>query len=192
VDLAAVAVDIRLAGAVVGAMAELTDKQRLFVDHYLACLNASEAARRAGYPDRSAYSVGWENLRKPEIRAAIDAALAEAAMPASEVLARLTDQARASMQELTTVRGRGLTLDLKAAKDRGVLHLVKKYTKTKQSVTVELYDGQAALALLAKYHGLLVDRQELSGPGGAPLTPPIREVVIARPAVVDDDAPVGD
>lgn len=34
-----------------------------------------------------------------------------------------------------------------------------------------------------------VDTQ-LSGPGGAPLTPPIREVVVTRPA--DADAPVGD
>ena len=163
-------------------MADLTDKQQAFVNHYLACLNASEAARRAGYPNRSAYAIGWENLRKPEIRAAIDAALADAAMPVSEVLARLTDQARASMEEFVTVRSRGAHLDLKAAKERGVLHLVRKYTKTKQGTTVELYDAQAALALLAKYHGLLVDRQELSGPGGAPLTPPIREVLIARPA----------
>jgi phage terminase small subunit len=167
-------------------MAELTDKQQAFITHYLACLNASEAARRAGYPDRSAYSIGWENLRKPEIRAAIDAALTDAAMPASEVLARLTEHARISMEEFTTVRGRGIALDLKAAKDRGVLHLVKKYTKTKQGVTVELHDAQAALALLAKHHGLLVDRHE-SGPPGA--FAPVREVIIEIPAdePVDSD-----
>lgn len=172
-------------------MSDLTDKQRLFVDHYLACLNGAEAARRAGYADSGARQEACRLLTNADIRATIDAALADAAMPASEVLARLTEQARASMEEFVTVRGRGVGLDLKAAKARGVLHLVKKYSKTKQGVTIELYDAQAALALLAKHHGLLVERHEHSGPGGAPLTPPIREVVIARPAT-NDDAPVGD
>ena len=43
----------------------LTDKQRAFVSQYLICWNASEAARRAGYSVKSAYSIGSENLTKP-------------------------------------------------------------------------------------------------------------------------------
>lgn len=35
---------------------------------YLIDLNASAAARRAGYSEETAYSTGWENLRKPEIQ----------------------------------------------------------------------------------------------------------------------------
>ena len=138
-------------------MAELTDKQQAFVTHYLACLNGAEAARRAGYPAKSARQVASENLSKPDIRAAIDAALAHAAMPASEVLARLTEHARASMEEFVSVRGRGASLDLKAAKERGVLHLVKKYTKTNKGVSVEIYDAQAALITLGKYYRLFGD-----------------------------------
>jgi len=55
----------------------LTEKQRRFVESYLgaACGNACEAARQAGYNgnDRSLAVIGSENLRKPDIRKAIDA-----------------------------------------------------------------------------------------------------------------------
>lgn len=49
----------------------LTDKQQRFVEEYLVDLNASAAARRAGYSESTAGSIGFENLQKPEIAAAI-------------------------------------------------------------------------------------------------------------------------
>lgn len=45
----------------------MTPKQKAFADHYLECGNASEAARKAGYSKKTAYSIGTENLKKPEI-----------------------------------------------------------------------------------------------------------------------------
>jgi phage terminase small subunit len=54
----------------------MTPKQSAFVAEYLVDKNATQAAIRAGYSRRSAMQIGEENLRKPEIRAAIDAALA--------------------------------------------------------------------------------------------------------------------
>lgn len=59
--------------------AKLTDKQRTFVAEYLVDLNATQAAIRAGYSVKTAGSIGEENLRKPEIRAAIAEAQAERA-----------------------------------------------------------------------------------------------------------------
>ncbi|HFH2889955.1 terminase small subunit [Pseudomonas aeruginosa] len=53
----------------------LTAKQRLFVDEYLIDLNATQAAIRAGYSQRRAAEIGSQNLRKPEIAAAIQAAM---------------------------------------------------------------------------------------------------------------------
>ena len=44
---------------------------------YLVDLNATQAAIRAGYSVRTAASIGQENLRKPEISAAIEARRAE-------------------------------------------------------------------------------------------------------------------
>lgn len=49
----------------------LTPKQALFVAEYLKDLNATQAAIRAGYSEKTAYSIGNENLRKPEIAEAI-------------------------------------------------------------------------------------------------------------------------
>lgn len=46
---------------------ELTDKQRRFVDEYLIDLNATQAAIRAGYSERTARSIAQENLTKPDI-----------------------------------------------------------------------------------------------------------------------------
>lgn len=142
---------------------EFTDKQRLFVAHYVACLNATEAAKQAGYSPTTARQMGSENLSKPYIRAAIDAAMADATMPRNEILARLAAQARADLGDFFTGSGRGVKLDLKAAKAAGLMPLVKKYSKTKQGVSIELHDSQAALIQLGKHHKLWTDVQEVNG-----------------------------
>lgn len=53
-------------------MAVLTTKQQRFVDEYLIDFNATQAAIRAGYSENTAYSIGNENLSKPDIKNAID------------------------------------------------------------------------------------------------------------------------
>ena len=50
---------------------KLTDKQKMFVKEYLIDLNATQAAIRAEYSEKTAYSIGQENLKKPEIQEAI-------------------------------------------------------------------------------------------------------------------------
>lgn len=52
-------------------MAGLTDKQQRFVDEYLIDLNATQAAIRAGYSEKTAKEIGSENLTKPNIAKAI-------------------------------------------------------------------------------------------------------------------------
>lgn len=46
---------------------KLTVKQRKFADEYMISGNATEAAIKAGYSKKSAYSTGNENLKKPEV-----------------------------------------------------------------------------------------------------------------------------
>ena len=45
----------------------LTAKQERFVQEYLVDRNATQAAIRAGYSDKTAEVIGYENLRKPQI-----------------------------------------------------------------------------------------------------------------------------
>jgi phage terminase small subunit len=54
----------------------LTGKQGRFVAEYLIDLNATQAAVRAGYSPKVAYRQGFENLRKPQVEAALAAAMA--------------------------------------------------------------------------------------------------------------------
>ncbi|MDE0100649.1 MAG: terminase small subunit [Truepera sp.] len=60
----------------------MTSKQRAFVAEYIKDFNASAAARRAGYSERSAYAIGSRLLRKVEVSKAIGQALEERAMSA--------------------------------------------------------------------------------------------------------------
>lgn len=53
----------------------LTAKQQTFVQEYLVDLNATRAAIRAGYSEKTAGQIGDENLKKPEIASAIQAAM---------------------------------------------------------------------------------------------------------------------
>ena len=50
----------------------MTKKQQLFIQYYLCSLNATEAAKRAGYSAKTAYSIGAELLKNPEIQKAIE------------------------------------------------------------------------------------------------------------------------
>ena len=55
----------------------LTAKQERFVAEYLIDLNATQAAIRAGYSEKTAHAIGPENLGKPLIQAAISQAQAK-------------------------------------------------------------------------------------------------------------------
>ena len=54
---------------------KLTNKQKAFISEYLVDLCATKAAIRAGYSAKRADAMGHENLRKPEIKAAIQLAM---------------------------------------------------------------------------------------------------------------------
>ena len=47
---------------------KLKPKQEKFCKEYVVLMNATKAALNAGYSERSAYSIGCENLKKPEIK----------------------------------------------------------------------------------------------------------------------------
>jgi phage terminase small subunit len=54
---------------------KLTDKQKKFVEEYLIDLNATQAATRAGYSKKTAYSMGQRLLKNVEIQAKIQNAM---------------------------------------------------------------------------------------------------------------------
>lgn len=135
----------------------LRAQQRAFLEAYLQCWNASEAARRAGYSEKTAGSQGHDLLKNPEIQAAIEARLAELRMGADEVLVRLAEQARSDMADFISIRAGLPFVDLEKAERAGKLRLLKKFRITGKGVEIELYDAQTALVQLGKATGALKD-----------------------------------
>lgn len=58
-------------------MAKLSAKQIAFINEYLIDLNATQAAIRAGYSEKTAYRTGADNLRKPQIQEVIQKRMEE-------------------------------------------------------------------------------------------------------------------
>jgi phage terminase small subunit len=159
----------------------LNDRQKLFVDYYLANgLNATQAAKRAGYSAETAYSMGPRLLKNVEIRAQVDARLKEATMSADEVLYRMTEIARGTMDdfldlpeydpEFPSALQNRVSINLPKAREAGKLGLVKKFGFDERgNPTLELYGADAALRDLGRYHKLFTDKTEVTGKDGGPI-----------------------
>lgn len=85
-------------------MEKLTRRQANFVNEYLKDLNGTQAAIRAGYSLHTAAAISSENLQKPSIVAAIDAAMLARServkVDADYVLKRLHDEVEADIAEI--------------------------------------------------------------------------------------------
>lgn len=162
-------------------MSVLTPKQRMFVAEYLANgLNATKAALSAGYSKDTAYSIGAENLSKPEIQKAIEKKqgprLAKLEITAERVLNELALMGFANMRDYMAVDEQGrltefdygemtrdqaaaiqeLTIDTTGGAGDGERKLVLR-TKLK------LAPKREALELLGRHLKLFTDKLEVSG-----------------------------
>jgi len=97
-------------------MAKLTDKQELFAREYLKDLNATQAAIRAGYSERTAKEAGYENLTKPHILELVAQLKAErveqTGIDAAYVLRRLVEIDEMDVLDILNANG-----ELKPIKD---------------------------------------------------------------------------
>ena len=88
-------------------MAKMTAKQMRFCDEYLIDLNATQAAIRAGYSEKTAGVMAAENLTKPIIREYIDQRMkekeSELIADQDEVLKYLTSVLRGKSQSEVVV-----------------------------------------------------------------------------------------
>lgn len=170
----------------------LTSKQQLFLSEYLIDMNATQAAIKAGYSEASAYSQGQRLLKNVEIQAAIAQKLQDSAMKSDEILQKLTEIARSDMGDYLDVSSMAFQVDLNKAKELGKLHIIRKVKQKtttvchsdgedveQNQIEFELHDKLKALELLAKYHGLLVDRHEIKASG--PVEIIIKRIHAPRP-----------
>jgi len=78
---------------------KLTAKQELFCFEYIKDFNATAAAKRAGYSEKTAYNIGWENVRKRDVQAKIDELTKGKIMLPAEIQKRMTDIARTRLND---------------------------------------------------------------------------------------------
>ena len=90
-------------------MEKLKGKQQRFVDEYLIDLNATQAAIRAGYSEKTAKQMGCENLSKPDVQKAInlgkDKRSERTQFDADWLLKRLVAEAEADIADLYEASG---------------------------------------------------------------------------------------
>jgi hypothetical protein len=131
-----------------------TAKQELFISWYVKLLNATQAAKRAGYSGEGHIleQQGSQLLRNIEVRAEIDRRLKAGIPSANEVLTRIKQRALADVTPYLKADG---TLDVQALAAAGLGHLVKGIKPGREGLEIALVDPQAATKNLARYHRLL-------------------------------------
>lgn len=145
----------------------LTEKQKRFVAEYLIDLNATQAAIRAGYSPKTAYSQGSENLRKPEIINAIQKGQDKLAdkheITKDRIAAELAKIAFSDLRNAAQWNADGVTLLDSQDLDDDTAAAISEVTTGKDGPRIKLYNKQGALMDLAKLYGFVTDRQEISG-----------------------------
>lgn len=148
----------------------LTDKQERFVAEYLIDLNAAAAARRAGYSVHTADRIGHENLRKPEIQAAVAEAI-EARNERTQVSADrvVKELARIAFSDMRSyVRWAGTTMmltdsdDLSEDDTAAVTEVTLTPGQFGDRLKIKLGHKDSALRLLAEHTGVIGAAQNIN------------------------------
>lgn len=137
---------------------KITPKQEKFVDYYIQTANATEAAKLAGYSVKTAYSIGNENLKKPDIKRAID-----------ERLNSLKNDRTAETKEVLE----NLTAVMRSKAKEEILIAIKGKVQ-RLSKTPSVRDRLRAIELLCKINGWFQDKTTL-------------EIKELKPVIICDD-----
>ncbi len=156
----------------------LNDKQRMFVAEYLVDLNATQAAIRAGYSEKTAGRTGHENLKKPEIAEAIqeafEARIERTEIKSDRVLMEYARLAFSDMRQFVEWDSTGVTWKDSAELPEGAAACVSEVSETisegGRTRRFKLHSKTGALQDLGKHLSLFVERKEISGPNGGPLS----------------------
>ena len=126
----------------------MTEKQKRFVEEYLIDLNATQAAIRAGYAEKSAGRNADRLMKNDEIKSSIDAKLAE-------IQSEKTAQAQEVMEYLTSV--------MRGEHTEQTLRLVGDGVQEITNIDVPAKDRIKAAELLGKPYGLFKDNLQMDG-----------------------------
>lgn len=155
----------------------MTPKQARFVSEYLIDLNATAAAKRAGYSEKTAEKIGHQLLEKTRVAAAIAAAIKKrekkTEITADRVIKELADIAFLRSDDVFTIDGDHVSIkstnEMSDAARRALASASQTVTAAGGTITVKLCDKIKALELLGRHLALFTDKFQASGPDGGPL-----------------------
>lgn len=160
----------------------LTAKQEQFCREYLIDLNATQAAIRSGYSERTAKSIGQENLTKPDIQDYIKQLMDERSkrteITADMVLkeyakigfSNITDYLKVSVKPrpvtIETADGtttimedmQGVDLYDTDTIDSEKMRAVAEIKQTRDGIALKLHDKKGALDSIARHLGMFNDK----------------------------------
>ena len=132
----------------------MTEKQKRFCDEYLIDLNATQAAIRAGYSKKTAYSIGEQNLKKLELKNYIEERMKikeDALIAKQDEVIKYLSAVMRGQSEASVVVVEGYGDGCSEAK------IIKKPPDEKERLK--------AAELLGKRYGLFTDNVKVEGDG---------------------------
>lgn len=160
-------------------MADLKDRKKKFCEEYLIDFNATNAAIRAGYSKKTAYSIGSENLKKPEIAEYLAARQKElqnvTGITQQRVLLEYAKVAFVDIRKFYAVDGALKSIHELDDDAAGALAGVESYEEKiktdgeEEDIVIgtnrkiKTYDKVKALDSLARHLGMFKDQIQISG-----------------------------
>lgn len=144
----------------------LTDKQQLFVDHYLITLNATKSAIAAGYAEAQADVQGWQLLSNPKVSKQLRKLMARRAkkleLSGENVLREISKIAFSDIRAVMEWDAMGVKVkashkvhsDAAAAIQSIEQHTSETDKSCNTTVKVKLHDKMRALELAGRHLGL--------------------------------------
>lgn len=169
----------------------LTPKQQRFVDEYLLDLNATQAAIRAGYSQKTARQIGNRMLTNVDIQSAIEKSMQSRAgrteITQDMVLRELAKIGFSDIRKLvrwgnteivsgvddegepTVEVHHGLCLVGADNIDDATAAAISEISEGREGLKVKLHDKKGALVDIGRHLGMFKDRVEHTGKDGAPI-----------------------
>lgn len=153
----------------------MNEKQKRFIAEYLIDLNATQAAIRAGYSEKTAASQGERLLKNAEIGAIVadktQKRLEQADLTAARVLEEMRRLAFSDVRNLFDDAGNIKPLKELSAEDAACiagLEVIIKNAKAGDGQTdtvhkIKIWDKTKTLQMLGQHFALLVERVQLEG-----------------------------
>lgn len=166
----------------------LNDQQQKFVDEYLVDLNATQAAIRAGYSEKTAAEMGYENLRKPHIATALQERRIKLSENTGITPERvLTELAKLGFSDIRKAikwgcLGARVNSDTEDVEVENAVELIgsseiddetaaaiQEISQGANGIKLKMYDKKGALVDIGRHLGMFDDKLRLLGDDKSPL-----------------------